>query len=135
MSEIVLGDEARRAVSRWTRDDFYVHIRPVTSTYFRPNDPHRLHWNVTVEFRHMDYKRWISSGPDLEACILELAETIPKRQKLQKGYVSAGKHGRPSHLGMIAPSGPLYSNKAIEDVAEEMREKKSSKKKRKKSRA
>lgn len=128
-----LSKEAERIISEWAADDYYTYIRPITSTYTKPNKPHKVVWAVAVEMRAVEYQRWHDDGDDLDEVIRSLGEVVPRRKTIQKGYKPAGKKGRPSHLGPFAPAGPLRTNDMIEDDVKAKREAKKSKGKKKKS--
>jgi hypothetical protein len=91
VSEIVLSDEARKAISRWTRDEFYVYIRPVTSRFLDRSSKHKIYWQVSVEYRHVDFRSRRAEGYDLNDVILTLAKDVPRRKDIQPGYVGVGE--------------------------------------------
>lgn len=116
--------DCRKIISRWTRDDYYIYFRPITSCYAKPKEPHHVVWVLLVEFRNVNWHQWRAEGPNLDECIRELDEQIPRRVKLDPGYKPNGKHGRGSHLGPYAPAGPLKTNESSEAIADKQRSKK-----------
>ena len=123
-----LPEDCEKIISQWAADDYYVYIRPITSTYASPTKPHVVYWNVLVEYRNPKYKRWLADGESLADCIRNLGSEIPRRKKLDPGYVAAGKKGRGTSLGPYAPAGPLKTNESIEAVADKQRAEKKAKK-------
>lgn len=89
MSEIVLSDEARKLISRWARDEFYIYIRPLTSRLIDRSKPHKVYWQVSVEYRYVEYKSIRGEGYDLNQIILDLGPRVPRRKDKQPGYLGA----------------------------------------------
>jgi hypothetical protein len=126
-----LSLDARKALRRWTADDFYIEIRPFTSTYLRPTEPHNVDWSVTVEFRSTDRQVWTDSGRKLDDVILRLAPKIPRRRKLQPGYEPATNRGK-NNLLALTPTAPLGLDDAKHLMKRKAKEESEPKKKRKK---
>lgn len=124
--------DCRKIISRWTRDDYYIYFRPITSCYTKPNEPHHVVWVLLVEFRNVNWQQWRAEGPNLDECIRELDQQIPRRRKLDRGYKPHGKDGRGSSLGSYAPAGPLKTNDSLEAIADKQRSSKGSVKKKSK---
>lgn len=95
-----LSEQAKKYISRWTKDEFYVYIRPVSSRFSEPDKKHRTLWAVSVEYRFVEYKQWRSEGEDLDAVICELGEKIPRRKQFQPGYKGGNPKNNP---GWLAP--------------------------------
>lgn len=115
MSEIVLSDDARRILWRWTADDFYIRISPFTSTWLYPTKPHKIRWSVSVEFRGLPYQSWMDSGRDLDSIIISLGEKIPRRRIMQPGYKPATKRGK-NNQNYDSPTAPLGKKDAVTRV-------------------
>ncbi len=96
MSSSELTLEARKAIRRWALSDFYVYMRPISSKYVDASKKERTYWNVSVEYRTLEFKQWRAEGYDLSSVIMELAEQIPRRPK-SNGY-QPGKQ-----VGWLAP--------------------------------
>lgn len=100
-----LPPDCRKIISRWTRDDYYVYFRPISSHWLDPKAKHTVYWNILVEYRNVEWRQWRAEGPDLADCIRKLAEEIPRRRAVDPGW-RPGKSG-----GWLAP-------KAVEAQAE-----------------
>lgn len=97
--------DCRKIISRWTRDDLYVYMRPISSHWIDADAKHSVYWSVLVEYRNVEWQQWRAEGPDLADCIRNLAEQIPRRRVMDPGW-RPGKSG-----GWLAP-------KAVEAKAE-----------------
>jgi hypothetical protein len=133
VSEIVLSDEARKAISRWTRDEFYVYIRPLTSRLINRSKPHKIYWQVSVEYRYVEFKMRRGEGYDLNEVILTLDKEVPRRKDAQPGYLGvqekpAGETGKKSKKKKVAQ----YESEAKEMTGKPREDKKKSKKKKSK---
>lgn len=80
-----LTPAARKVLRRWTIDDYYVYLHP-TASIREDGDKLTLYWNVSVEFRFVEWKQWRGEGFDLSAVIMEMNEKIPRRKKMQPEY-------------------------------------------------
>lgn len=89
MSDLIISDEARRLLSKWSRDEFYIYIRPLTSRLIDRSTKHKLYWQVSVEYRYVEYKSIRGEGYDLNQIILDLAPKVPRRKNKQPGYLGA----------------------------------------------
>lgn len=89
MSDLIISDEARRLISKWTRDEFYVYIRPITSRFIDRSQKHKVYWQVSVEYRRVDYHSIRGEGYDLNQIILDLGPKVPRRKVDQPNYIGA----------------------------------------------
>lgn len=145
-----LSAEAKKVLSRWARDDFYVYLRPVSSKYIDRTKKETIYWCVSVEFRRVEEPRQFrGEGYDLNDVILELAERVPRRrQKLSNaGWLSPEPMQRQIRSGKVtakdkkkAVAGAMSKKKSkvvkipkkdenVVDLVERIRDKKKSKKK------
>jgi hypothetical protein len=74
----------RKILSRWTKEGFYVYLRPITSKYIDARSDHSVYWNVQVEFRTVPPGIWRAEGYSLDDCILELDAKVPRTRKAYK---------------------------------------------------
>lgn len=88
-----LSVESRKILSRWAKDKFYVYLRPVTSKFIDAASPHTIYWNVSVEFRTVPPGRWEAEGYDLDACIKQLGEQVPRRRAREGEKLPSGAGG------------------------------------------
>lgn len=94
MSDLVISSEAKKILSRWARDEFYVYIRCITSRFVNVTEKHRLYWSVSVEFRTTQPIQKRGEGYDLSEIIVNLGAEIPRRKQIQPGY--QGKQEKPN---------------------------------------
>lgn len=90
-----LSKKAKKALTNWTADGYYVFIRPTTIRWYRPDDEHALFWNVTVEYRNRAWMIWDAKGDNLDLILREMVEVIPRRSKLDSSFVPATVESSP----------------------------------------
>lgn len=95
-----LSKDAQKIISRWTKDGYYVHMSPTTSKWYWPKKKHIVYWSVQVEFRNYEWQIWEAKGPSLDKVILALGEQIPRRRKIDQGFIPANKEG--TQIGRLA---------------------------------
>lgn len=85
-----LDADVRKAINRWTREGFYVYLRPITSKYIDASTKHRTYWKVSVELRDVPPGHWEAEGYNLDECVRELAAVIPRDRAQWKKDRPAG---------------------------------------------
>lgn len=133
-----IAPETHKILKRWTRAQFYVYIRPLSSLYVRPDKKHRIYWVVAVEHRTVNWQQWRGEGFDINEIIQKLDLEVPKRDtsKLQyrperwagahapKKMEKAQRKEASSRVGAETP-GRIRKNQAPMDVVRGQIKKKS----------
>lgn len=100
MNAYDLSEKARKFIGRWSRDEFYVYIRPTSSKYAEPTKPEGQWWVVAVQVRAMPPHEFREEGRSLDACILALGSRIPRRKDLK---TLGPRSVHESYIGFLAP--------------------------------
>lgn len=95
-----LSSDARKIISRWTKDGYYVYMSPTSSKWYWPKKKHIVYWHVRVEYRYAEWVIWEGKGPSLNDVILAMGVQIPRRKTIDPGFVPADKKG--SEIGKLA---------------------------------
>jgi hypothetical protein len=93
-----LDADVRKVINRWTREGFYVYLRPITSKYIDARNKHKTYWKVSVELRDVPPGHWEAEGYNLDECVRELATKVPRDR-------AQWKEDRPA--GWMAPESVL----------------------------
>lgn len=133
-----LSREAKKWLSRWAKDEWYVYIRPLTSRFIDRSTKHRLYWAVSVECRRIGGEtRYRGEGYDLSEIILKLSEQVPRRKDIQPGYV--GQQVTKQNAGFLMADSAVLPDEKVKKIKKKRKEDpegvivtKSKKKKRKK---
>ena len=75
-----LDADVRKTLSRWTKEGFYVYLRPITSRYIDVRNKHKVYWKVSVELRDVPPGHWDAEGYNLDDCIRELDSKVPRNR-------------------------------------------------------
>lgn len=72
--------DCRKILSRWSGQEYYVYLRPLTSKLVDASKKHTTYWVVSVEYRAMPPGHWRAEGYSLAEVIRELDQTVPRRR-------------------------------------------------------
>lgn len=78
--------EAHKILKRWTKAQYYVYIRPLSSLFLEPEKKHKIYWRVQVEFRTVNWQVWGDEGYDLSEIIERLDLRVPRRDTKNLDY-------------------------------------------------
>lgn len=82
-----LTKPARKLISKWARQEFYVYLHPLSSRFIDPTMKPTVYWVVSVEARGFSasspFKTWRAEGFDLSATIIGMADQIPNKKMKQ----------------------------------------------------
>ena len=93
--------ESKAIIAKWTENDWYVYLRPMSGVYFGSDG---AWWAVQVECRKVMPERVQGHGPDLDEVLKRLDLEVPPRPS---GYVIE----RPGYAGWLAPARPQEPSK------------------------
>lgn len=117
-----LTPEARKILKRWARQDMYVYMRPMSGVYAGGDDPSKIFWSVSVEYRAMvDHQQIRGEGWNISKVIVEMSGRVPNRDREQPGYVP-GKN-----VGWLAAQAVAEQQKADMRKARKKAERKKAK--------
>lgn len=94
-----LSSQARKAIARWSRDEFYVYIRPTTSKWSEPGNQEGQWWVVTVQVRGVPPHEFREEGRSLDRVICKLDGRVPRRSELS----DFAEMKATEHIGFLAP--------------------------------
>lgn len=103
MNAYELGKEARKILGGWSRDEFYVYIRPTTSLYAEPDKPAGQWWVVVVQIRSMPPHEFREEGRSFNDVILALGERVPRRKDLDSHRKISEQSVDEVYIGYAAP--------------------------------
>lgn len=98
-----LGSEARKIIGRFSRDEYYVYIRPTTSLYAEPTKEAGQWWVVVVQIRSVPPHEFRAEGRSFNDVILELGERVPRRKDLDSHRKISEESLDTVYIGYAAP--------------------------------
>lgn len=101
MNAYELSPEARKIIARFSRDEFYVYIRPTTSRYAEPSKKEGQWWVVSVQIRALPPQEFREEGRSLDEAIRRLGRVVPRRKDLPNWRPV--ENVKTDHIGFLAP--------------------------------
>ena len=97
-----LSPESKKIIGRFSRDQFYVYIRPTTSLFAEPSKKEGQWWVVSVQIRAMPPREFRGEGRVLDEVIRKMGQEVPRRKDLDTYKPITDI--RNDHIGFLAPA-------------------------------
>lgn len=82
--------DCRKILSRWSAQEYYIYLRPITSKFLDRSKKHTIYWKGQVQYRTTPPGLWSAEGFSLAEVIRELDAVVPK---LRRNYTATLKDG------------------------------------------